>query len=131
MAENIFDIDLLRELQKDNTWWKDNKIPEDNDKPFHRSDFYKYIGVLDSKDIQVIIGPRRVGKTIMMYQLIKYLINSKNVNSKNVIYLDLAKSYITFNIGGIESCLKIYQDSIIKKDFTNLKKDERVYIFIN
>ena len=126
MAENIFDIDLLRELQKDNTWWKDNKIPEDNDKPFHRSDFYKYIGVLDSKDIQVIIGPRRVGKTIMMYQLIKYLINSKNV-----IYLDLAKSYITFNIGGIESCLKIYQDSIIKKDFTNLKKDERVYIFID
>ena len=87
MAENIFDIDLLRELQKDNTWWKDNKIPEDNDKPFHRSDFYKYIGVLDSKDIQVIIGPRRVGKTIMMYQLIKYLINSKNVNNVKTLLL--------------------------------------------
>jgi len=131
MVDKILDVDLLRELQKDNLWWKENKIPEDKDKPFHRSDFYKYIEVLESKNIQVIIGPRRVGKTILMYQLIKHLINKKGVNNKNILYLDLAKSYITFNIGGIESCLKVFQDNILKKDFAKLNKNERIYVFID
>src|SRR3989344_2807025 len=131
MAEKIFDIDLLRELQKDNIWWEDGKIPEDRNKQFHRSDFYKYREELESKNIQVIIGPRRVGKTILIYQLIKDLLDEKKVNGKNILYLDLAKSYITFNIGGIEACLKVYQDNIIKKDFTKLNKNERVYVFID
>ncbi|MCK5040570.1 MAG: ATP-binding protein [Candidatus Aenigmarchaeota archaeon] len=131
MTDKIFDVDLLRELQKDNLWWKENKIPEDKNKPFHRSDFYKYIEVLDSKHIQVLIGPRRVGKTILIYQLIKHLINDRNINSKNILYLDLAKSYIAFNIGGIDACLKVFQDNIIKKDFTQLNKNERIYVFID
>jgi hypothetical protein len=131
MINKILDVDLLRELQKDNIWWRDNKIPEDKDKPFHRSDFYKYLGVLNSKNIQVIIGPRRVGKTILMYQLIKNLINKKKIKSENILYLDLAKSYITFNIGGIEACLRVFQDNIMKKDFSQLKKNERIYVFID
>ncbi|MEA2003466.1 MAG: AAA family ATPase, partial [archaeon] len=107
MIDKVFDVDILRELQKDNLWWKENKIPKDKDKAFHRSDFYKYIDVLDSKQIQVIIGPRRVGKTILMYQLIKHLICEKKVSSKNILYLDLAKAYILLNIGGIDACLKV------------------------
>lgn len=54
-GEQILEVDLIRELQKDNCWWKDGNIPKDFDKEFHRSDFYKYIEHLDSKDIQIII----------------------------------------------------------------------------
>ncbi|MEA3229359.1 MAG: ATP-binding protein [archaeon] len=131
MADKIFDVDILRELQKDNLWWNENKIPKDKDKPFHRSDFYKYIKVLDSNQIQVIIGPRRIGKTILIYQLIKHLIDDRKINSENILYLDLAKAYITFNIGGIDACLKVFQDNIIKKDLAQLDKTERVYVFID
>lgn len=129
--EILDSIDLLTELQKDNLWWRNNKIPEDVDKSFHRSDFYKYIGVLGSRDIQVIIGPRRVGKTILMFQLIKHLIEVHKLDSKRIIYLDLSKPYVAFNIGGITSCLKIFQENILKKDFGDLKKEERVYIFVD
>lgn len=132
MAENsLLNVDLLQELQKDNYWWRYNKIPEDWDKPFYRSDFYKYIKQLESKDIQVIIGPRRVGKTILLYQLIKHLIITAKVEAKQIIYLDLSKPYIAFNIGGIISCLKVYQESILKKEFSDLSKSERVYIFVD
>ena len=124
MAETtLLDVNLLQELQKDNPWWKNNKIPEDWDKPFYRSDFYKYITQLDSKDIQVIIGPRRVGKTILLYQLMKYLMITQKIEGKNIIYLDLSKPYIAFNIGGILPCLKVYQENILKKDFADLKKE--------
>src|SRR3989338_9293935 len=102
MVENsLLDVNLLQELQKDNTWWRNDKISSDWDKPFYRSDFYKYIGELKSKDIQVIIGPRRVGKTILLYQMIKHLMETLKVESKYIIYLDLSKPYIAFNIGGI------------------------------
>jgi len=132
MAETtLLDVNLLQELQKDNPWWKNNKIPEDWDKPFYRSDFYKYITQLDSKDIQVIIGPRRVGKTILLYQLMKYLMITQKIEGKNIIYLDLSKPYIAFNIGGILPCLKVYQENILKRDFADLKKEERIYIFVD
>jgi len=128
---NILEVDLLRELQKDNPWWRDGKIPEEQEKPFHRSDFYKYIEVLDSNFIKVIIGPRRVGKTVMIYQLIKYLLSEKKVANRNIVYLDLLKPYMAFNIGSIESCLRVFQERIIKKDFSRLSRGEKVYVFID
>lgn len=129
--DKLFDVNLLRELQKDNLWWTESKIPLAFDRPFYRADFYKYINYLESKDIQVIIGPRRVGKTILLHQLIKYLIDVRKVNPKYVIYLDLSKPYIAFDIGGILPSLKIFQESILQKDFTQLGKEERIYIFVD
>ncbi|MFQ5620208.1 MAG: ATP-binding protein [Candidatus Nanoarchaeia archaeon] len=131
MPDKLPEIDVLKELQKDNPWWRDNSIPEDMDKPFHRSDFYIYKKFLNSRDIQVIIGPRRVGKTILLFQSIKHLIKDCKVVSKNLIYLDLSKPYIAFGIANIESCLNIYQEKIIKKDFGNLSSKEHIYIFID
>ncbi|MBS3100432.1 ATP-binding protein [Candidatus Pacearchaeota archaeon] len=131
LKREILDIDLLRELQKDNIWWNEGKIPQEFDKPFYRSDFYKYIEHLDSKDIQVIIGPRRVGKTILIYQIIKYLINKKKVDPKRIIYLDLGKPYLDFDIGGIIPSMRIFEESILKQDFSKLKNTERVYVFID
>lgn len=131
MSKEILEVDILRELQKDNIWWKNGEISKEFDKEFYRSDFYKYLECLDSKDIQIIIGPRRVGKTILMHQMIKYLIKERKVNPSHIIYLDLGKPYLDFDIGGVNPCLKVFQESILKKDFSNLKKSERVYIFID
>lgn len=132
MVDNEFlDINLIRELQKDNTWWSNNQIPEEMNKKFRRSDFFKYKEVLDSRNIQVIIGPRRVGKTILIYQLINYLIKERKIESNRILYLDLGKPYIAFNVGGIEACLKIYQESILKNDFADLNEKTRIYVFID
>src|SRR3989344_2867331 len=131
MVKQLLDVDLLREMQKDNLWWKNGEIPEDKDKPFHRSDFYMYLKELNSRGIRIIIGPRRVGKTILFHQLIKYLIKEKKVTPKNIIYLDLAKPYFSFDIMGINPCLKTYQENILKTDFENVEKGKLIYIFID
>ncbi|OGJ15541.1 hypothetical protein A3K73_05115, partial [Candidatus Pacearchaeota archaeon RBG_13_36_9] len=127
----ILEVDLLRELQKDNLWWSKSEIPPEFDKPFYRSDFYKYITQLDSKDIQVIIGPRRVGKTILMHQLIKYLITTTHIDPKRILYLDLGKPYLDFDVGGVISSMKVFEENILKQDFSKLKNAERVYVFVD
>lgn len=69
-----------RLLIKQNPWWKDEHItiPE-----FERDLLAKLLQYLKYKQILAIIGLRRVGKTILMKQMIRNLISSKN----NICYI--------------------------------------------
>jgi len=67
---------LIREY---NPWWegKDIVVPE-----YHRNFFIQFEKFMKTKQILAIIGLRRVGKTVMMRQMIKKIIE-KNCNQDN------------------------------------------------
>jgi len=71
LSERI--IALMREY---NPWWegKDTKVPDYKRRTF--ADVKKYMRM---KQIIGIVGLRRVGKTVLMHQLIKEIENKKNV----------------------------------------------------
>ncbi|MFH1661873.1 MAG: ATP-binding protein [bacterium] len=54
-----------------------------------RSLFDKVSKHLDNKEITLIIGPRQVGKTVLLKQLQKYLIISKKIGPELILYFNL------------------------------------------
>ena len=82
---------ILLRMQYDNPWWTTNNIPEDLQKLPHRLYLSLFYPLVKQKEIRrgvILMGPRRVGKTIMLYHTISQLIADK-VNPQRIIYLSV------------------------------------------
>jgi predicted AAA+ superfamily ATPase len=77
-------------------------------------DSIKYF--LDSNLILVFLGQRRVGKSYMIFQLIKYFLENKIFKEREIFYIN--KEYFSFDY------IKNYED--VKKEFLNWKKENKI-----
>lgn len=77
---------LLRILADENPWWETGKVPPALSRPFRRRDFYPLREQLDTALITAIAGPRQVGKTTLMYQLIEDLL-SRGTAPRSILFL--------------------------------------------
>lgn len=50
-------------------------MPSSKALPFKRRDFYKLLKELKNPKVTAMIGARRVGKTVLMYQLIEHMVS--------------------------------------------------------
>ncbi len=103
-----------------NDWWVSGKVKKELVKEYRRPVFEEVYNKLTRyKEVIVLTGLRRVGKSTIMYQLIDEL--SKKVNSLNIIYF-------TFDYGSAEivSILNEYQ----KITGIDWKKD-RICLFLD
>lgn len=119
--------DIFNQLKEENTWWRKNKVPKNLLKEFKRRDYYKFKEQLNSQYIKIVMGPRRTGKTSIIYQLIDYLL--QHTNSKNILYFSLDRPYYSLIDNPIETTITTYIQRILQKDITSL--DEPIYIFID
>jgi len=122
------ETEILRILNKYNPWWSNKPIPSSKTSSFKRGDFYIINDELKRKEIVSIIGPRRVGKTILIHQIIQKLLDSKT-DPKRIFYLSIDE--IELNKGGAElkDILNVYSNYIIKKPLDSL--DETYYLFLD
>lgn len=108
--------EILEEL---NPWWKN----EYNFKNIVRPKYFKLlIEQLEKKDITILTGIRRVGKTTLLKQLIQYLIEKK-INSKNILFLSLDIIYF--------KSYNIYDIILEYKKINNIKHEEKIYLFLD
>ncbi len=101
-------------------WWKSGAVPA-NLVGKRRQVFYETEKKLPLRQIIIIQGLRRVGKTTLMYQIIDSLIK-KGTDPLNILYFsfdDRTKSPIEI--------LKEYETEILKKDL----RSEKIYIFFD
>jgi predicted AAA+ superfamily ATPase len=85
-----------------------------------------FFPLVESTDIQravILMGPRRVGKTVMMFHTIQKLID-KGISPKNIIYISVETPI--FNGILLEQLLSIACD-VLKKDPTR----EQMYVFFD
>lgn len=76
-------------LQLLNPWWKDSHISSELARPYQRKIFRRIFSLLSQRQIVILSGLRRVGKTTLLYQLIeKHL---KMVDSQKILYFNLDK----------------------------------------
>ena len=69
-----------------NEWWETHTISEEKAKKYRRKIFKNIKDTFFSyKQILVLTGLRRVGKTTIFYQLIQELLK-RGVNPKNILY---------------------------------------------
>ena len=121
---------LLRELQKENAWWSNGKVPQILLKNFKRADFFRYKDTIINEEYpRIIIGPRRVGKSTILYQLIDYLINIKQIKKNRVILLSLERPFFGTIKNPIKKSLELFEENILKETLSNLK--EPIYVFLD
>lgn len=100
-------IDYLLNILKSTPELVENSITKNNQNLNKRKYFYELKNKIDiflegdtDNRFYIIPGLRGVGKTTILFQLYNYLIKSKNINPKQILYLDLdrLKDYGKFNI---------------------------------
>lgn len=84
--------DIVARMAFDNPWWEGGKHGKVafEDSP-RRKYFESFLRTLTDKSVRravVLMGPRRVGKTVMIYQSIRALID-QGVDTKSILYLSL------------------------------------------
>ncbi len=83
--------EVLSRFQFDNPWWETAKI-EKRFQSLPRRFYYKsFLKLVDQRSINravVLMGPRRVGKTVMIYHTINELLK-RGVTPNNMLYISL------------------------------------------
>ena len=126
---------LLDRITSDNSWWIDSRIPfyDEFSKRRYYKGFYELVTQVFPHRAVVLMGPRRIGKTVMMYQAIQNLIDS-GINPKKIFYFSLDTPIYT-NIAleelineGLSINNEILQDCYMFFDEIQYLKDWEIHL---
>lgn len=108
------------EITDFNPWWKTKEIEKIFNDLKRRDSFNEIVKYVKDKQIIVITGLRRTGKTVIMHHLIDYLLKNQ-VNAEKIVYFNF-----DFLVENIESVFDRY------KKATNVDyKKEKIYVFFD
>lgn len=82
---------IIERLRYENPWWVTQEIPDmyrSMSKRLYFDLFYPYVLEKNIKRAVVLMGPRRVGKTVMMFHTIDQLIREK-VNPQKIFFIGI------------------------------------------
>ncbi len=68
------EIIFRQELERVNEWWLTGRVREKELFPIKRHYFEQVKRELETQRVEIVIGPRRVGKSVLLKQLIASLI---------------------------------------------------------
>ena len=125
----MFEISLkevLSRLQFDNPWWTDpNPLSTEFAKTQRRKYFPLFFEQVIDRSIRravVLMGPRRVGKTVMVYHAIHSLLKS-GVDGKKILYLSLETPLYTGL--ALERMLNLYLE------LHGIGRREEIFVFFD
>lgn len=109
---------VLERLKQDNPWWATGKVDDDYlkmQKRLYFNLFYPLVEDISIKRAVILMGPRRVGKTVMIYHTIETLLK-KGVSPHKIAFISVENPF--FNKLHLEqlfkSCVKITKKSELK-----------------
>ena len=121
---------IIRILYDQNMWWSTQAVPNTLSKPFKRRDFYFLKDKILEKEITAVVGPRQVGKTTILYQLIEHLINDKRVDPKRILFLSFDYPYLTTITETLmNDIFEIYPTQILHESVQKL--NDTIYVFLD
>lgn len=87
----LLEKQIIGRLKVDNPWWVEGCIPKFLSQMSPRLYLNIFMSLLQATDLHralILMGPRRVGKTVMLYHSIQELINN-GVAAQNIIYISV------------------------------------------
>lgn len=118
--------DIVARLEFDNPWWdskEGNSIAfEETPRRKYFQSFYSNLVDFSIRRALVLMGPRRVGKTVMLYHSIKALLQS-GVDSSSILYASLETPIYTGL--SLEKLLEYFQEK------NGHKRDAKLYVFFD
>ena len=115
------DARVLNLLTNINRWWEGEPVPKSITADHKRRDFYVLREKLQQEDgIVTIRGPRQVGKTTVVGQLIESVL--ERADPRRVLYLNIENSQILSESGDIISkSLELYENNILGVSFQRVR----------
>ncbi|MEM2978621.1 MAG: ATP-binding protein [Candidatus Hadarchaeales archaeon] len=108
-------------LERFNEWWFTGKVRKELAPPFKRYAFKRLAGTLRERQALLLVGPRRVGKSTLLYQTIEGLL--EKVPPSNILYFSFDEEF-----RDPAEVLGFYEKRILAKPF---EEAGRVYIFLD
>jgi predicted AAA+ superfamily ATPase len=104
-----------------NEWWKTGNVAKDRLQEYKRESFEEIKELLSYRQITIISGLRRVGKSTIMFQLIDFLLKHKGIDPKQIVYFSYdEKKYEIVDI------LEAFQ-AITETNW----KEKKIYVFLD
>ncbi|WP_027384789.1 ATP-binding protein [Epilithonimonas caeni] len=116
---------IIERLRYENPWWINKQIPEtysSMSKRLYFKLFYPFVIEKNIKRALVLMGPRRVGKTVMLFHSIEQLIN-EDVNPQKIFFIGIDNPiYVHLSL---EDILNLCKESL------NLKNLNGCFVFFD
>lgn len=87
----LLEKQIIGRMRVENSWWSEGIVPSDYSAMSPRlyiNIFYPLVKSMDPRRAVILMGPRRVGKTVMMHHSIDKLIR-EGVSPQNIIYISV------------------------------------------
>ena len=123
---DLLEKQIIGRLKVDNPWWTENEIA-----PFYSEMhprlyldiFYPLVCDEEVRRAIILMGPRRVGKTVMLYHTIQRLITD-GVSPRNIIYISVETPI--YNNIYLEQLFTLAKQALGKSD-----SKEKFYVFFD
>ncbi len=118
---------IRAKVEFENQWWATNGVSEFYQNMNRREYFRLFLPLVKERNVKraiVLMGPRRVGKTVMIFQAIQELINS-GVPARKICYFSIETPLL--NGIALEELLNIY----FEINFSNAEAKTGIYLFFD
>ena len=112
---------MQEDLERFNEWWFTGRVRKELALPFKRYAFERMIESLRDRQVLIVTGLRRVGKTTLLYQVIEKLLESEDPSK--ILYFSFEESS-----ANIKDVLNFYERKVLKKPFEEVS---RAFIFFD
>ena len=126
---------VLRAIYEQNPWFTTGVVPrefvkplKELERPFLRRDFFVLREKLKEREITAVIGPRQVGKTTTLYQLIDFLIGEGGVAPRRVMYFSFDHPRLVGKTS-INEVLDVYATGVLREPLEALRAP--IYVFLD
>jgi len=113
IMRTISEIDLQQRLAVENPWWEGKEaFPKFYGEMTPRPYINLFFPLLENRSVRravVLMGPRRVGKTVMLHHSIHRLIEENDIDPRHICYFSV--DHPLFTGMGLEQMLAIYQEA--------------------
>lgn len=117
--EGFLKEQILSRLKYDNPWWISGMVPSDYEQMTRRPYINLFYPLITEKSIRrtvVLMGPRRVGKTVMIFHSISKLLK-EGVNPQKIIYLSIDTPI--YNNLSLEQLFQFAREALMQNDNTD------------
>jgi len=118
------DNKIVERLTFQNPWWQTNQIPPVLVPTFHRVIFQKIQGYLALDRIIILKGPRRTGKSTLLFQLMQQLITENKIAPQRLCYISYDDPQLRLDLLDI---LKVYES----QNHLSLADHTTTYLFLD
>lgn len=111
---------LLRLLSQGNPWWASGRLPDRLVAPYRRQEFEAIAQEIDARPITALAGPRQVGKTTLLYQLVEDRL-AAGIPPRHILF-------VSFDLPGLAAladsplndALRVYGERVLQRPWRDL-----------